>query len=151
MDPCEKEPIDALENMVLQDREDITISAQVTLPDICTDSGWWDWVDVLLIAGHSDKDAFIHLPLPVIFCSQHALRLLAFRQIHKILGMESLPTSKASARNRKRRRDGSDTGEEEGDGKKDKKEEADSAWRPPPKWKWKRLNESKRLVECHNF
>uniref|UniRef100_A0A3Q3XCZ3 DZF domain-containing protein n=1 Tax=Mola mola TaxID=94237 RepID=A0A3Q3XCZ3_MOLML len=84
MDPCEKEPIDALENMVLQDREDITISAQ------------------------------------------HALRLLAFRQIHKILGMESLPTSKASARNRKRRRDGSDTGEEEGDGKKDKKEEADN-------------------------
>ncbi|XP_029286441.1 zinc finger RNA-binding protein isoform X3 [Cottoperca gobio] len=59
--------------------------------------------------------------------AQHALRLLAFRQIHKVLGMESLPASKASARNRKRRRDGSDTGEGEGEGKKDKKEDAESA------------------------
>ncbi|KAM6938202.1 zinc finger RNA-binding protein isoform 4-T4 [Lycodopsis pacificus] len=59
--------------------------------------------------------------------AQHALRLLAFRQIHKVLGMESLPASKASARNRKRRRDGSDTGDGEGEGKKDKKEEAESA------------------------
>uniref|UniRef100_A0A4W4F996 DZF domain-containing protein n=1 Tax=Electrophorus electricus TaxID=8005 RepID=A0A4W4F996_ELEEL len=52
--------------------------------------------------------------------AQHALRLLAFRQIHKVLGMASLPVSKASARNRKRRRDGVDEGE--GEGKKDKKE-----------------------------
>ncbi|XP_031719805.1 zinc finger RNA-binding protein isoform X3 [Anarrhichthys ocellatus] len=59
--------------------------------------------------------------------AQHALRLLAFRQIHKVLGMDSLPASKASARNRKRRRDGSDTGDGEGEGKKDKKEEAESA------------------------
>uniref|UniRef100_A0A3Q0RIF2 Zinc finger RNA binding protein 2 n=1 Tax=Amphilophus citrinellus TaxID=61819 RepID=A0A3Q0RIF2_AMPCI len=78
MDPCEKEPTDALESMALQAREDITASAQ------------------------------------------HALRLLAFRQIHKVLGMESLPASKASARNRKRRRDVSETGEGEGEGKKDK-------------------------------
>lgn len=85
MDPCEKEPTDALESMMLQAREDITASAQ------------------------------------------HALRLLAFRQIHKVLGMESLPASKASARNRKRRRDGSETGEGEGEGKKDKKEEASTA------------------------
>ncbi|XP_038144541.1 zinc finger RNA-binding protein isoform X7 [Cyprinodon tularosa] len=82
MDPCEKEPTDALKSMKLQAREDVTASAQ------------------------------------------HALRLLAFRQIHKVLGMESLPASKASARNRKRRRDISDTGEGEGEGKKDKKEEA---------------------------
>ncbi|XP_061594261.1 zinc finger RNA-binding protein isoform X2 [Cololabis saira] len=59
--------------------------------------------------------------------AQHALRLLAFRQVHKVLGMESLPASKASARNRKRRRDVSDVGEGEGEGKKDKKEEATSA------------------------
>ncbi|KAM6921464.1 LOW QUALITY PROTEIN: zinc finger RNA-binding protein [Xenentodon cancila] len=59
--------------------------------------------------------------------AQHALRLLAFRQIHKVLGMESLPASKASARNRKRRRDISDMGEGEGEGKKDKKEETTSA------------------------
>eukprot|EP00066_Takifugu_rubripes_P023887 XP_011613153.1 PREDICTED: zinc finger RNA-binding protein 2 isoform X1 [Takifugu rubripes] len=85
MDPCEKEPTDALDNMVPQDREEITVDAQ------------------------------------------QALRQLAFRQIHKILGMEPLPTSKASARNRKRRLDGSNVGEGEGEGKKDKKEEADSA------------------------
>ncbi|XP_030640401.1 zinc finger RNA-binding protein [Chanos chanos] len=59
--------------------------------------------------------------------AQHALRLLAFRQIHKVLGMESLPASKASARNRKRRRDGTETGEGEGEGKKDKKEESEAA------------------------
>lgn len=62
-----------------------------------------------------------------LFSSQQALRLLAFRQVHKILGMEPLPTSKASTRNRKRRLDGSNAGEGEGEGKKDKKEEADSA------------------------
>ncbi|XP_066552280.1 zinc finger RNA-binding protein isoform X2 [Amia ocellicauda] len=61
--------------------------------------------------------------------AQHALRLLAFRQIHRVLGMESLPVPKAraSARNRKRRRDGNETGEGEGEGKKDKKEDADDA------------------------
>lgn len=56
--------------------------------------------------------------------AQHALRLLAFRQIHKVLGMGSLPVSKAAARNRKRRRDGSDVGEGEADGKKDKKDDS---------------------------
>ncbi|XP_056132014.1 zinc finger RNA-binding protein isoform X1 [Lampris incognitus] len=80
-DPCEKEPIDALESMTGQAREDITASAQ------------------------------------------HALRLLAFRQIHKVLGMDSLPASKAGARNRKRRREINEAGEGEGEGKKDKKEE----------------------------
>lgn len=30
MDPCEKEPTDALDNMVPQDREEITVDAQVT-------------------------------------------------------------------------------------------------------------------------
>lgn len=29
MDPCEKEPTDALESLMLQAREDITVSAQV--------------------------------------------------------------------------------------------------------------------------
>ncbi|KAM4548618.1 zinc finger RNA-binding protein isoform 1-T1 [Odontesthes bonariensis] len=59
--------------------------------------------------------------------AQHALRLLAFRQIPYVLGMDLLPSSKASARNRKRRRDISDTGEGEGEGKKDKKEEEATA------------------------
>jgi zinc finger RNA-binding protein len=60
--------------------------------------------------------------------AQHALRLVAFRQIHKVLGMDPLP---APAKpqwgrfNRKRRRDNS-TGEgEDADGKKDKKEEGE--------------------------
>ncbi|XP_026772973.3 zinc finger RNA-binding protein isoform X3 [Pangasianodon hypophthalmus] len=51
--------------------------------------------------------------------AQHALRLLAFRHIHKLLGMDSLLVSKAGTCNRKRRRDKADEVEEEG--KKDKK------------------------------
>ncbi|EMP36171.1 Zinc finger RNA-binding protein 2 [Chelonia mydas] len=61
--------------------------------------------------------------------AQHALRMLAFRQIHKVLGMDPLPPPKnrLNARNRKRRRDTSETAEGEGDGKKHKKEEDDDA------------------------
>jgi len=66
--------------------------------------------------------------------AQNALRLLAFRQIHKVLDMEPLPTPRFSKRplsaggnNRKRRRDESGNeiaDDSEGvDGKKDKKEE----------------------------
>ncbi|XP_074649610.1 zinc finger RNA-binding protein-like [Tubulanus polymorphus] len=59
--------------------------------------------------------------------AQHALRLIAFRQIHKVLGMDALPAPRFSRNrfnSRKRRRtnstgDGSDVA----DGKKDKKEE----------------------------
>ncbi|KAJ1522250.1 hypothetical protein ONE63_002555 [Megalurothrips usitatus] len=61
--------------------------------------------------------------------AQHALRLLAFRQIHKVLGMEQLPPNKF-VRNRfgtrKRRREGSGgegNDSEAVDGKKDKKDE----------------------------
>uniref|UniRef100_A0A8C1XQ63 Zinc finger RNA-binding protein n=1 Tax=Cyprinus carpio TaxID=7962 RepID=A0A8C1XQ63_CYPCA len=56
--------------------------------------------------------------------AQHALRLLAFRQIHNVLGMGSLTVSKAGVRNRKRRHDGSDSGEGEADRKKDKKDDS---------------------------
>ncbi|XP_003742923.1 zinc finger RNA-binding protein [Galendromus occidentalis] len=56
--------------------------------------------------------------------AQHALRLIAFRQIHKVLGMEPLPTPKFKTNfNRKRRLDNSSESGE-ADGKKDKKEEA---------------------------
>ncbi|BES94720.1 DZF [Nesidiocoris tenuis] len=89
-DPCEREPTDASANMTIQERTDITASAQ------------------------------------------HALRLMAFRQIHKVLGMAPIPPPRGALNrhnnqrfNRKRRRDNS-TGEnndsEAGDGKKDKKE-----------------------------
>uniref|UniRef100_A0A8C6M300 Zinc finger RNA-binding protein n=1 Tax=Nothobranchius furzeri TaxID=105023 RepID=A0A8C6M300_NOTFU len=58
--------------------------------------------------------------------AQFALRLLAFRQIHKVLGMDPLPqtNSRFNIRNsRKRRRDNSDgTDSFEGEGKKDKKD-----------------------------
>jgi zinc finger RNA-binding protein len=88
LDPCEKDPSDAAGNMLPQQREDITASAQ------------------------------------------HALRLIAFRQIHKVLGMDPLPPPKFTRGrfNRKRRRDNS-SGEgndsEAGEGKKDKKEDDD--------------------------
>ena len=55
--------------------------------------------------------------------SQHALRMIAFRQIHKVLGIEPLPAPKVWRVARKRRRDSS-TGEAEeaAEEKKDKKE-----------------------------
>ncbi|XP_068617085.1 zinc finger RNA-binding protein [Brachionichthys hirsutus] len=58
--------------------------------------------------------------------AQFALRLLAFRQIHKVLGMDPLPqmNPRFNVRNsRKRRRDNSDGADSfEGEGKKDKKD-----------------------------
>ncbi|KAM7142366.1 zinc finger RNA-binding protein 2 [Molossus nigricans] len=61
-DPCERNQMDVLEPMTLQEREDITASAQ------------------------------------------HALRTLAFKQIHKVLGMDPLPPprSRPGLRFRKR-------------------------------------------------
>ncbi|KAL4228150.1 hypothetical protein ACF0H5_013583 [Mactra antiquata] len=61
--------------------------------------------------------------------AQHALRLIAFRQIHKVLGMDALPVPRFARRpynSRKRRRTDSAAGEGDGDGtaeKKDKKED----------------------------
>uniref|UniRef100_UPI00398F3829 zinc finger RNA-binding protein isoform X3 n=1 Tax=Pristiophorus japonicus TaxID=55135 RepID=UPI00398F3829 len=57
--------------------------------------------------------------------AQFALRLVAFRQIHKVLGMDPLPqmNPRFNVRNRKRRRDNSDgTDGLEAEGKKDKKD-----------------------------
>nr|XP_006823768.1 PREDICTED: zinc finger RNA-binding protein-like [Saccoglossus kowalevskii] len=65
--------------------------------------------------------------------AQHAVRLIAFRQVHKVLGMDPLPVpprfaKQRNTRNRKRRRDNSEGGDnEEGDGKKDKKEEEEES------------------------
>ncbi|XP_052278685.1 zinc finger RNA-binding protein-like isoform X4 [Dreissena polymorpha] len=62
--------------------------------------------------------------------AQHALRLIAYRQIHKVLGMDALPVPRFSRRpfnSRKRRR--TDSAQADGDGegtaaeKKDKKED----------------------------
>ncbi|XP_036384402.1 zinc finger RNA-binding protein-like isoform X1 [Megalops cyprinoides] len=84
MDPCEKNPTDTLGAMTVQQREDITSSAQF------------------------------------------ALRLLAFRQIYKVLGMD--PLSQMNPRfsdctNRKRRLENSNGVDScEGEGKKDKKD-----------------------------
>ncbi|XP_060737967.1 zinc finger RNA-binding protein isoform X2 [Tachysurus vachellii] len=56
--------------------------------------------------------------------AQHALRLLAFRHINKLLGMNSLTASKTSTYNRKRRSDKVDKAE--GEGKKEKKDLQDA-------------------------
>ncbi|XP_052794013.1 zinc finger RNA-binding protein-like isoform X2 [Mya arenaria] len=62
--------------------------------------------------------------------AQHALRLIAYRQIHKVLGMDALPVPRFARRpfaNRKRRRTDSTQADGEGEGtaaeKKDKKED----------------------------
>ncbi|XP_034802615.2 zinc finger RNA-binding protein 2 isoform X3 [Pan paniscus] len=74
-DPCERDQTDALEPMTLQEREDVTASAQ------------------------------------------HALRMLAFRQTHKVLGMDLLPPRhRLGARFRKRQRGPGEA--EEGAGEK---------------------------------
>ncbi|KAL4663474.1 hypothetical protein H8957_013641 [Semnopithecus entellus] len=74
-DPCERDQTDALEPMTLQEREDVTASAQ------------------------------------------HALRMLAFRQTHKILGMDLLPPRhRVGACFRKRQRGPGEA--EEGPGEK---------------------------------
>ncbi|EEC11185.1 zinc finger protein, putative [Ixodes scapularis] len=93
VDPCEREPVDALAGLTDQAREDITASAQ------------------------------------------HALRLVAFRQIHKVLGMDPLPPPKFARNlmNRKRRRDGEANEAEGADGKKDKKEEQAKVAEPAAK------------------
>uniref|UniRef100_A0A8C5Y4Z9 Zinc finger RNA binding protein 2 n=1 Tax=Microcebus murinus TaxID=30608 RepID=A0A8C5Y4Z9_MICMU len=75
-DPCEKGQKDALEPMTLQEREDVTASAQ------------------------------------------HALRLLAFRQIHTLLGMRPLRAS----RSRKRRLEPEEGAEGAGAGKQGRRD-----------------------------
>lgn len=81
-DPCEKDTVDALDVVSMQEREDLTASAQ------------------------------------------HALRLQAFRQLHKVLGIDRLPPASKFRRGRgrsfKRRREDSGQGEE--GAKKEKKE-----------------------------
>jgi len=55
--------------------------------------------------------------------AQHAMRMIAFRQIHKVLGIPALPAPKQWRVARKRRRDDSNgTEAEEAEEKKDKKE-----------------------------
>ncbi|TRZ02284.1 hypothetical protein DNTS_003179 [Danionella cerebrum] len=65
----------------------------------------------------------------ITISAQFALRLLAFRQIHKVLGMDPLPqmNSRFNVRNnRKRRRDNSEGADGfEAEGKKDKKDPED--------------------------
>ncbi|XP_061585635.1 zinc finger RNA-binding protein isoform X2 [Cololabis saira] len=76
-------------------------------------------VDTLLSLGEQQRE-------DITSSAQFALRLLAFRQIHKVLGMDPLPqmNPRFNIRNsRKRRRDNSDgTDSFEGEGKKDKKD-----------------------------
>uniref|UniRef100_A0A672Z6M9 Zinc finger RNA-binding protein n=2 Tax=Percomorphaceae TaxID=1489872 RepID=A0A672Z6M9_9TELE len=76
-------------------------------------------VDTLTTMGEQQRE-------DITSSAQFALRLLAFRQIHKVLGMDPLPqiNPRFNIRNsRKRRRDNSDgTDSFEGEGKKDKKD-----------------------------
>uniref|UniRef100_A0A3B4UK97 Zinc finger RNA-binding protein n=1 Tax=Seriola dumerili TaxID=41447 RepID=A0A3B4UK97_SERDU len=76
-------------------------------------------VDTLTSMGEQQRE-------DITSSAQFALRLLAFRQIHKVLGMDPLPqiNPRFNIRNsRKRRRDNSDgTDSFEGEGKKDKKD-----------------------------
>ncbi|KAM7018553.1 zinc finger RNA-binding protein isoform 2-T2 [Tautogolabrus adspersus] len=76
-------------------------------------------VDTLITMGEQQRE-------DITSSAQFALRLLAFRQIHKVLGMDPLPQTNPRFNvntSRKRRRDNSDgTDSFEGEGKKDKKD-----------------------------
>ncbi|XP_065819480.1 zinc finger RNA-binding protein isoform X1 [Labrus bergylta] len=76
-------------------------------------------VDTLTTMGEQQRE-------DITSSAQFALRLLAFRQIHKVLGMDPLPQTNPRFNvhtSRKRRRDNSDgTDSFEGEGKKDKKD-----------------------------
>ncbi|KAK5609257.1 hypothetical protein CRENBAI_013652 [Crenichthys baileyi] len=76
-------------------------------------------VDTLASLGEQQRE-------DITSSAQFALRLLAFRQVHKVLGMDPLPqmNPRFNVRNsRKRRHDNSDgTDSFEGEGKKDKKD-----------------------------
>ncbi|KAH7727716.1 DZF family protein [Aphelenchoides avenae] len=86
VDPCEKDVVDALANLSIQDREDITASAQ------------------------------------------HAVRLMSFNQIYKVLGTERELAELPVAQNgdRKRHRDATSLDDDCSDAKKEKKDSADT-------------------------
>lgn len=60
--------------------------------------------------------------------AQQALRMISFRQIHKVLDMEPLRSTRQSRQNRKRPRDNSDSGLVAE--KKDKKENVEDVQKP---------------------
>uniref|UniRef100_A0A3P8VJ89 Zinc finger RNA-binding protein n=1 Tax=Cynoglossus semilaevis TaxID=244447 RepID=A0A3P8VJ89_CYNSE len=76
-------------------------------------------VDTLLTMGEQQRE-------DITSSAQFALRLLAFRQIHKVLGMDPLPqmNQRFNVRNSRKRRHESSDGIDsfEGEGKKDKKD-----------------------------
>ncbi|XP_072289920.1 zinc finger RNA-binding protein [Eucyclogobius newberryi] len=75
-------------------------------------------MDTLIALGEQQRE-------DITSSAQFALRLLAFRQIHKVLGMDPLQTNTGfiAPPSRKRRHDNSDgTDSFEGEGKKDKKD-----------------------------
>ncbi|PIK44186.1 putative zinc finger RNA-binding protein isoform X1 [Apostichopus japonicus] len=80
--------------------------------------------DVLDMASPQQKEE-------ITASAQHALRLIVFRQVHKVLNMEPLYSQQRHFKrfnNRKRRREMNESGQEGSDGKKDKKEgEAESS------------------------
>lgn len=92
----------------------------------CSRSFWWfgrgDHVQGLLdfeILEKINRDFFFNICITFTFCFQHALRLIAFKQIHKVLGMDPIPQNKANPKSqvnpRKRKAtSGSDTTEVEG-------------------------------------
>ncbi|MGH0152969.1 UNVERIFIED_CONTAM: hypothetical protein FKN15_023854 [Acipenser sinensis] len=74
-DPCEKDTTDAISHLDRQQREDISQSAQVSFSS----------TDVILHLTRQQREE-------VTKSAQHALRLAAFGQLHKVLGMDPLPS-----------------------------------------------------------
>uniref|UniRef100_A0A7N4P9H2 Zinc finger RNA-binding protein n=1 Tax=Sarcophilus harrisii TaxID=9305 RepID=A0A7N4P9H2_SARHA len=79
-----------------------------------------DQIDVLDVMTNQERE-------DVTASAQHALRMLAFRQIHKVLGMDPLPPPKnrVGSHSKKRQRDVSEAVEGETERKKERKENED--------------------------
>ncbi|XP_077457313.1 zinc finger RNA-binding protein [Stigmatopora argus] len=108
-------PGDALRRVFECISSGILLSCGPGLTDPCEKSA----VDTLTAIGEQERE-------DITFSAQFALRLLAFRHIHKILGMDPLPQTNprfGANSSRKRRHENSDGADSfEGEGKKDKKD-----------------------------
>lgn len=115
MDPCEKEPHDALSGLSKQQREDLTVTAQQMLRQIA-----FRQIFKVINAKNATKTSIWKIESNIFDFSLYL----------QVLGMDSLPPQKFQQRqwrfSRKRRRSGTEGNDAEGDSKLVKKEDGET-------------------------
>lgn len=109
LDPCEKTPSNALAGLSKQDLEDITVSAQVKIMLFMLPK-------IIMLIDRTIEVALLSISNRSFLFPQHCLRLLAFRQIHKVLGIDQV-----QMRGRKKKLENENGEASEGDAEKTKK------------------------------